>query len=148
MEELFRILVPIAICCVLPIMLVWFSVRKKMNETNQRTQIVLAALEKNPGMDIEELMKKISHKPMLLKEKLLTKLLWGCLTTLLGIGLIGLGAWLGYVGGGGTDDPFASVCFGLIALGVGIAFLINYFVGKKMLAKEIEAEEKMLMDEA
>lgn len=139
---------PIAICCVLPIMLVWFSVRKKMNETNQRTQIVLAALEKNPGMDIEELMKKISHKPMLLKEKLLTKLLWGCLTTLLGIGLIGLGAWLGYVGGGGTDDPFASVCFGLIALGVGIAFLINYFVGKKMLAKEIEAEEKMLMDEA
>lgn len=148
MEHLFRILVPIAICCVLPIMLVWFSVRKKMNETNQRTQIVLAALEKNPGMDIEELMKKISHKPMLLKEKLLTKLLWGCLTTLLGIGLIGLGAWLGYVGGGGTDDPFASVCFGLIALGVGIAFLINYFVGKKMLAKEIEAEEKMLMGEA
>ena len=148
MEHLFRTLVPIAICCVLPIMLVWFSVRKKMNETNQRTQIVLAALEKNPGMDIEELMKKISHKPMLLKEKLLTKLLWGCLTTLLGIGLIGLGAWLGYVGGGGTDDPFASVCFGLIALGVGIAFLINYFVGKKMLAKEIEAEEKMLMGEA
>lgn len=148
MEHLFRILVPIAICCVLPIMLVWFSVRKKMNKTNQRTQIVLAALEKNPGMDIEELMKKISHKPMLLKEKLLTKLLWGCLTTLLGIGLIGLGAWLGYVGGGGTDDPFASVCFGLIALGVGIAFLINYFVGKKMLAKEIEAEEKMLMGEA
>ena len=148
MEHLVDILVPIACGCVLPIVAILSGVRKKMNETNQRTQIVLAAIEKNPGMDIEELMKKISHKPMLLKEKLLTKLLWGCLTTLLGIGLIGLGAWLGYVGGGGTDDPFASVCFGLIALGVGIAFMINYFVGKKMLAKEIEAEEKMLMDEA
>ena len=45
MQELFRILVPIAICCVLPIMLVWFVIRKKMNETNQRTHIVLAALE-------------------------------------------------------------------------------------------------------
>ena len=33
MEHLFRISVPIAICCVLPIMLVWFSVRKKMNVT-------------------------------------------------------------------------------------------------------------------
>ena len=147
MQELFRILVPIAICCVLPIMLVWLIVRRNMNETNQRTQIVLAAIEKNPEMDIEEIMKKISPKPKLLKEKLLTKLLWGSLATLLGIGLIGLGAWLGYVGGGGTDDPFVSVCFGLIALGVGIAFLVNYFVGKKMLAKEMEAEEKSVTEQ-
>ena len=138
---------PIAVCCVLPIMVVWLIVRRNMNETNQRTQIVLAAIEKNPEMDIEELMKKISPKPKLLKEKLLTKLLWGSLATLLGIGLIGLGAWLGYVGGGGTDDPFVSVCFGLIALGVGIAFLVNYFVGKKMLAKEMEAEEKSVTEQ-
>jgi len=142
MNPISEILVPIAICCVLPIMLAWFVIRKKMNDTNQRTQIVLTAIEKNPDMDIEELMKKISRKPKLLKEKLLTKLLCGCLAILLGIGLIGLGTWLGYVGGGGSDDPFVSVSFGLIALGVGIAFLINYFVGKKMLAKEMEAEEK------
>ena len=142
MENLAEILVPIACGCVLPIVAILSGVRKKMNETNQRTQIVLAAIEKNPDMDIEELMKKISRKPKLLKEKLLTKLLCGCLAILLGIGLIGLGTWLGYVGGGGSDDPFVSVCFGLIALGVGIAFLINYFVGKKMLAKEMEAEEK------
>ena len=138
---------PIAVCCVLPIMVVWLIVRRNMNETNQRTQIVLAAIEKNPEMDIEEIMKKISPKPKLLKEKLLTKLLWGSLATLLGIGLIGLGAWLGYVGGGGTDDPFVSVCFGLIALGVGIAFLVNYFVGKKMLVKEMEAEEKSVTEQ-
>ena len=147
MQELFRILVPIAICCVLPIMLVWFVIRKKMNETNQRTQIVLAAIEKNPEMDIEEIMKKISPKPKLLKEKLLSKLLWGTLAILLGIGLIGSGAWLGWIGGGGSNDPFAACCFGLIALGVGIAFLVNYFVGKKMLAKEIEAEEKNVTEQ-
>ena len=68
MNPISEILVPIAICCVLPIMLVWFVIRKKMNETNQRTQIVLAAIEKNPEIDIEELMKKISRKPKLLKE--------------------------------------------------------------------------------
>jgi hypothetical protein len=117
-----------------------------MNDTNQRTQIVLAAIEKNPEMDIEELLKKISAKPRLLKEKLLTKLLWGCLAVLLGIGLIGFGAWLRYMDAGG-DDPFVSVCFGLIALGVGIAFLVNYFVGKKMLAKEIEAEERRMAEQ-
>ncbi len=77
MEELVAILVPIACGCVLPIMVVWLAIRESMNKTNQRTQIVLAAIEKNPDMDIEELMKKISPKKKLLKEKLLSKLLWG-----------------------------------------------------------------------
>ena len=142
MEHLAEIIVPIACGCVLPIMLVWFGIREKMNAANQRTKIVLAAIEKNPEMDIEEIMKKMSRNGKLLKEKLLTKLLWGCLSTLLGIGLIGFGIYLSANHLGGTDDPMTAVCFGLIALGVGIAFLVNYFVGKKMLAKEIEAEEK------
>ena len=142
MDHLTEILVPIACGCVLPIVAILSGVRKKMNETNQRTQIVLAAIEKNPEMDIEEIMKKISPKPKLLKEKLLTKLLWGCLATLLGIGLIGFGIFLGENQLGGTDDPMTAICFGLAALGVGIAFLVNYFIGKKMLAKEMEAEEK------
>ena len=142
MENLGAILVPIACGCVLPIMLVWFGIREKMNAANQRTKIVLAAIEKNPEMDIEEIMKKMSRNGKLLKEKLLAKLLWGCLSTLLGIGLIGFGIYLSANHLGGTDDPMTAVCFGLIALGVGIAFLVNYFVGKKMLAKEIEAEEK------
>ena len=91
MKELVVILVPIACGCILPIFAIWMGIRKKMNETNTRTQIVLAAIEKNPNMDIEELMEKISPKKELLKEKLLTKLLWGCLTAMLGIGLIGFG---------------------------------------------------------
>ena len=148
MDHLTEILVPIACGCVLPIVAILAGVRKKMNETNQRTQIVLAAIEKNPEMDIEEIMKKISPKPRLLKEKLLTKLLWGCLAILLGIGLIGTGAWMGYVGGSVPDEIYAVVCSGLIALGVGIAFLVNYFVGKKMLAKEMEAEEKSVTEQA
>lgn len=118
-----------------------------MNETNSRTQIALAAIEKNPDMDIEELLKKFARSGKLLKEKLLTKLLWGTLTLLLGIGLIGFSIYLGANHLGGTDDPMTAVCFGLVSLGVGIAFLINYFVGKKMLAKEIEAEEKRLTEQ-
>ena len=99
MNHLAPVLVSIAIGCVLPIVVVWLVVRQRMNETNSRTQIVMAAIEKNPDMDIEELLKKFARSGKLLKEKLLTKLLWGTLTSLLGIGLIGFGAWLGYVGG-------------------------------------------------
>ena len=148
MHDLVSILVPLGCGCVLPIMIVWFSIRESMNKTNQRTQIVLAAIEKNPDLDIEELIKKISPKKKLLKEKLLTKLLWGSLTVMIGFGFIGFGAWLGYVGGGGSDDPMASVIIGLILLAIGIAFLVNYGMGKKMLIKEMEAEEKMLVSQA
>ena len=148
MHDLVSILVPLGCGCVLPIMIVWFTIRESMNKTNQRTQIVLAAIEKNPDLDIEELIKKISPKKKLLKEKLLTKLLWGSLTVMIGFGFIGFGAWLGYVGGGGSDDPMASVIIGLILLAIGIAFLVNYGMGKKMLVKEMEAEEKMLVSQA
>ena len=148
MHALVSILVPLGCECVLPIMIVWFTIRESMNKTNQRTQIVLAAIEKNPDLDIEELIKKISPKKKLLKEKLLTKLLWGGLTVMIGFGFIGFGAWLGYVGGGGSDDPMASVIIGLILLAIGIAFLVNYGMGKKMLIKEMEAEEKMLVSQA
>ena len=56
----FSTLIPLACGCLLPIMIVWFTIRESMNKTNQRTQIVLAAIEKNPDMDIEELMKNRS----------------------------------------------------------------------------------------
>lgn len=147
MENLAEILVPIACGCILPIVAIVSGVRKKMNETNQRTQIVLAAIEKNPDMDIEEIMKKISHKPRLLKEKLLTKLLWGCLTTLLGICLIGFGIYLNESHLGGTDDSLTAVCFGAVSFVVGITFLFTYYTGKKMLAKEIEAEERSMTEQ-
>lgn len=136
-----EILVPLACGCVLPITVVWMIVRHRMNETNQRTRIILAAIEKNPELDLEELMKKITPKK-LLKEKLLAKLLRGCLSTLLGLGLIGYGIFLNVSNLGGKDDPMASICIGLILLAIGIAFIVNYTLGKKMLAKEIETEEK------
>ncbi len=135
-------MLPIILCgCVLPIIFIWMETRRKMNETNARTKIVTAALEKNPDMDVEELLKKISPKKKLLKEKLLTKLLWGFITSLLGIGLIVLGIYMKSSGLGIDVDVQTALCFGLILLAIGAAFIINYGVGRKMLAKEIEAEE-------
>lgn len=141
LDELIGML-PIILCgCVLPIIFIWMETRRKMNETNARTQIVTAALEKNPDMDVEEILKKVSRKPKLLKEKLLTKLLWGFITSLLGIGLIVLGIYMKSSGLGIDVDVQTALCFGLILLAIGAAFIINYGVGRKMLAKEIEAEE-------
>ena len=142
-------MLPIILCgCVLPIIFIWMETRRKMNETNARTQIVTAALEKNPDMDVEELLKKISPKKKLLKEKLLAKLLWGFITSLLGIGLIVLGIYMKSSGLGIDVDVQTALCFGLILLAIGAAFIINYGVGRKMLAKEIEAEENKMNTQA
>ena len=148
MHDLVSILVPLGCGCLLPIMIVWFTIRESMNKTNQRTQIVLAAIEQNPDMDIEELMKKISPKKKLLKEKLLTKLLWGSIVAFLGIALLGFCIVQGYVGGMPTAALQQFSLFGAVLLGIGIAFLINYYVGKKLLAKEIDAEEKLMVSQA
>ena len=135
-------ILPIILCgCVLPIIFIWMETRRKMNEANARTQIVMAALEKNPDMDVEELLKKISPKKKLLKEKLLSKLLWGSITSIVGIGLIAYGFFLTTQEIHMFEDVQTAIGFGVVLLGIGIAFLINYAVGRKMLAKEIEAEQ-------
>ena len=79
---------------VLPVLLMWLHNRRKINETNQRTQIVLAAIEKNAETDIEELLRKMAPQRKLLKEKLLSKLQWGSIIGLLGISFFVYGLFL------------------------------------------------------
>ena len=148
MEDLVAILVPIACGCVLPIFAIWMGVRKEINETNTRTQIVLTAIEKNPEMDLEELMNKISPKKKLLKEKLLSKLLWGCIIAFLGLALVGFCAWGGFIGGMNSNDLKTLSLIGAVLSGIGVAFLVNYYVGKKMLTKDMEAEQAKLLEKA
>ena len=147
MHDFISILPALACGCVLPIVVVWLAIRSEMNKTNQRTQIVLAAIEKNPDMDLEELMTKISPKK-LLKEKLLSKLQTGNITTFLGIGFLICAIYVDLVGGMNSNDLRMLYLAGAILLSVGIAFLISYSKGKKMLAKEMEAEQAKLLEQA
>ena len=62
--------------------MVWLHMRNKKHESDNRTGIVLATLEKNPNIDLEELMHKITPKSATLKENLLKKLMWGSVSLL------------------------------------------------------------------
>lgn len=132
----------------LPILIVWLNNRKRINETNQRTQIVLAAIEKNAETDVEDLLKKMAPQKKLLKEKLLSKLLWGGIISLVGLSCIAVGLYLDIKGIGSAKDHAMQYWLGGSILAVGIAFLVTYAVGKKMLAKEIAAEEKKMTTQA
>ena len=84
--------------------------------------------------------------PKTLKQELLDKLTGACVTTFMGIAFL-IWAFIGYYNPEFTDgrlfNRLAPVTGGVL-FAIGIGLFISYFVGKKMLAKEIEAEEKKL----
>ena len=133
-------LVPIAICVVLPIAIVWMTTRARIKRDNLRKEIILAAMEKNSDIDIEEMMKKLNRPKKLLKEKLIMRLLCGSM--FVGFGILTYVALAVYMRIFGQDtNMFIGLSFVAVpSLAVGIAFLINFFVGRNMLAKELEAE--------
>ena len=85
------VLVPILVPLItfsFPVLLCWVYYRNEMHTTSQRTEIVKAVIEKNPDLDVEALLQKMNPKQKLLKEKLLSRLLWGCITGFIGLGLL------------------------------------------------------------
>lgn len=144
MEDLVAILVSLGCGMVLPLGIVWIIVKRKMAEDMSRKEIILSALEKNPNVDLEELMLKLNPPKKLLKEKLLKKLLWGMLFFFAGIGLIVVAIIIGICEKCLSDPLYFTGMWGVILLAIGIGLLANYKVGRKMLAEEMDAELKNL----
>lgn len=144
MEELVAILVPLGCGMVLPLGIVWMIAKRKMAEDQSRKEIIMSALEKNPNVDVEELMLKLNAPKKLLKEKLLKKLLWGMLFFFAGIGLIVVAIVIGIYEKCLSDPLYFTGMWGVILLAIGMGLLANYKVGRKMLAEEMDAELKNL----
>ena len=138
---LVQILVPIGVAVVLPIAIVAIVFRSALASERNRKEIVLAVLEKNPDIDVEQLMKNLKKSEKLIKEKLLARLERGCLCCLMGVAFMLLYFFLGVQG----EDLIVVVGAALIA--IGIAFLVSYFVGRRMLKKEMEAEQQNMKQE-
>lgn len=138
---LVQILVPIGVAVVLPIAIVAIVFRSALASERNRKEIVLAVLEKNPDIDVEQLMKNLKKSEKLIKEKLLARLERGCLCCLMGVAFMLLYFFFGVQG----EDLIVVVGAALIA--IGIAFLVSYFVGRRMLAKEMEAEQQNMKQE-
>ena len=139
--DLVAILVPLGVAVALPVCIVSIIFRSAMAADRNRKEIVLAVLEKNPDIDVEQLMKNLKKSEKLIKEKLLARLERGCLCCLMGVAFVLLYFFLGVQG----EDLIVVVGAALIA--IGIAFLVSYFVGRRMLAQEMEAEQQNMKQE-
>lgn len=142
------ILIPIGICVVLPVMIVWLINRTRQNETNRKTEIMLKAIESGATINADFFRVQQEQKgPRTIKERLLRRLTGGCVFTLMGVAfaVIGLVNRSMMTDIHMSNDAFTMPCIlGGIFFSIGVALLIVFFVGKKMLAKEMEAEAKAL----
>ena len=82
------ILVPIAVFVVLPVGIVWLIISYRKFAAEKRAQIVLAAIEKNPEMDMEVFAQALAPKQKPLRERLISRI-FTC--TLIGMALSLLG---------------------------------------------------------
>lgn len=140
-HALIEILIPIGVAVVLPVAIVAIVFKSALASDRNRKEIILAALEKNPNLDVEDLVKRMKKSNKLIKEKLLARLERGCLCCLMGVAFMLLYFFLGVQ----SEDFIVVVGAALIA--IGIAFLVSYFVGRRMLAQEMEAEQQNMKQE-
>lgn len=141
LETLFQALIPISTCAVLPVLIVWLYMRNKTNETNRRAEIMKLAIENNTQQtDLSGLLSSLNKKEKGVKERLLNRLQLGAMSTALGLALLGAAIWQDYQGGAGPESLQDMYLAGAIFLLVGIAVIITFFISKKMLKQEMEAE--------
>lgn len=140
METLEDILVSLGVVVALPVLIVSIIFRSVMAAGRNRKEIILAALEKNPNLNVEDLVKRMNKSEKLIKEKLLAKLQRGCLCCLMGVAFVLLYFFPS------VQNEFLIIA-GTALIAIGIAFLVGYFVGRRMLAQEMEAEQQNMNKE-
>lgn len=147
MEEVLSVVWLIGCSTILPIVIIWLVTRKQINETNKRKDIIIAALEKNPDINVAEWLEKLTpqEKGKLIKEKLVARLTWSIILLVLGIGLILAAVFVPQVSS--ELSPVLAGFLGGTFLAIGIALAVSFVYGKKYLAEEIEAEEHKTVQE-
>ena len=134
------ILIPISVCVVLPVMVVWLVNRTRQNEINRKADIMLKAIES--GATIDANFFKAQQENKSIKERLLKRLTGACIFTLTGLvfAVIGLFNWTNLTENISNDSAVIPMIFGGLFLAIGISLFVVFFVGRKMLAKDIKGE--------
>lgn len=141
------IILPIFMCVVMPVMIVWLVMWAKRHETDKMAEIMLKAMETGTPIDPDFFKQQVRPRKSV-KSRLVGLLTAACILMSIGIGFIIVGLviilgchWtLQSAPSGFSIIPFT----GGIVLVVGVALLVVYFIQKRILAKEIQDEERAL----
>ncbi len=134
------ILVPIFICVVLPVAIVFIVFYASVNSDNKRAEIIIKAIEANNGVDADKLAESLKNgsKTKTEREILNLRLLRGCIFSLIGLcviilDLLNLAPCLEF-----QSNIF--VLLGAISFAIGVSYLVVYYVTRKQ--KSDSSEDK------
>lgn len=126
------VLVPIFVCCVLPVAVVLIVSLSKVKNNNKRAEVIMKAIESNSGVDADKLAEALAKPRKTPRQILNERLLRGCMFTFVGVLLLVI-ALVAFLNGVEFDaDPVAvPALFGGVSLAVGLSYLVVYLVTHK-----------------
>ncbi len=129
-----EIIVPIGVCVVLPVMVVWLVFRSRNHIVDRKADVLLKAIENGQDIDPEMFASDDRSKrtKRSLKMNLLGRLQTGIILVIMGAGLVACAMLIP-----GKDSLFIIAS---ILLAIGIGFCVAFFVGRKWMEAEIKAE--------
>lgn len=138
--KLFETILPIFVVVVLPVMVVWLVTRARLKKNEQKMAVLVKAIEN--GVDIDPaLLVSETEGDRNTKMKLVRKLTTGVIYAIIGLAVLICTQLDAFEGVAGIEMLYI---IGGVLIAVGAAYILAFFVGRKYLAPEIEAEEKKL----
>lgn len=127
--ELVSLIVPLGVCVVLPVLIIWIVFRAGMNKDNKRAAVIMKAIELDKGnIDVDRLAENLRDRQKTPRELLNARLLRGCIFTLVGVAL----TLCEYT----VADMEGVSVLGYVSLAIGFGYLIVYFATRKQVAAD------------
>ena len=121
---------------VLPVMVVWLVTRARLKKNEQKMAVLVKAIEN--GVDIDPaLLVSETEGGRNTKMKLVRKLTTGVICAIIGLAVLICTQLDAFEGVAGIEMLYI---IGGVLIAVGAAYILAFFVGRKYLAPEIEAD--------
>ncbi len=127
---LVQILVPICVCVVLPVSIVWIVFRSATNKDNKNAEIIIRAIENNSAIDPDKLVEALGKKQKSPRQLLVSRLLRGCIFSLIGLASALYGIYMQCTQPETDIQNIAYLVAGF-AFALGLAYLIVCYVTRK-----------------
>lgn len=126
----------------MPVMIVWLVFRSRNHTVDKKMDVLIKAIENGQDIDPELLSDRKAKNSKTLKMELVERLQNGVMLLLFGVAL-----FVSYFVPGiqcSEARRFVFVAGGGLMMAIGVAMILMFFIGKKWMASEIEAEERKL----
>lgn len=136
-EAIVALFIPIGICVIVPIAVVWIVFKTFMNKDNRRTEVLIEAIKSNNDIDTDKLAETMAGRSRTPEEILNLRLLRGCIFSLAGLAVLGATLIFYFI-----NEYIENECIGLfliaglISVAIGISYLIVYYVTRKTTDKD------------